>query len=188
MAIRQTHLLGAVAAAFVALAVGAGWAALANARPKEESPAEVDVKLAIVRLMTERQDMMALPDGLEERQHEIRTHREERRQRLASVWAAEVLPDRVAEVEEALRSVAADASYRPYATARFVVDEWVDVEVGADEAHATLVGHTEYVMRDGSTSSSLNHSRYELTLVHGVTPPGSWVLAEQRNDVVGPAG
>jgi hypothetical protein len=188
MAIRQTHLLGAVAAAFVALAVGAGWAALANVGPTDGSPAEVDVKMAVVRLMTERQDVGALPDGLEERQRAIKTQQDERRQRLASVWAPVVLPERVAELEQALRSVAADASYRPYATARFVVDEWVDVEVGPDEANATLVGRTEYVMRDGSTSSSLNHTRYELTLVHGAAPPGGWLLAGMSEDVVGPAG
>ena len=45
MAIRQTHLLGAVAAAYVALAVGAGWMALVSL-PTDGSPAEVDVKTA----------------------------------------------------------------------------------------------------------------------------------------------
>ncbi len=69
---------------------------------------------------------------------------------------------------------------------RTLVAVAVDVEVDRDEARATLVGHDEYVMHDGGTSTS-DHSRYELSLVDAAES-GEWLLAESREEVVGSAG
>lgn len=138
------------------------------------------IKAAVPAILEAYTGTMAMPVDLDARALSLTALKPDRIAALLKVWTPATVVDRTASLLQEVTDVVADQSYAAFDENRFVLGEWMGVDVADGAATAFLNGHMEYRSAGEAEWRQGNETQYQLTLKPGVLGFGGWQLQDKK--------